>query len=81
MFAFAIVIGMIFSLIIQGIRFSVPNRNLGIFIIIILLVLQMASAGGLYPIETQSKFYNVLNDILPMGHAITILRETAFDTN
>ena len=81
MFAFAILIGMVFSLIIQAIRFLVPNRNLGIFLIIILLVLQMASGGGLYPIETQSKFYQILNNILPMGHAVTILRETAFDTN
>ena len=81
MFAFAIIIGMVFSSIIQAIRFLVPNRNLGIFLIIILLVLQMASGGGLYPIETQSKFYQVINKILPMGHAITVLRETAFDTN
>ena len=81
MYGFAIVIGMTSSSIIQAIRFSIYDRNIGIFCIIVLLVLQMASGGGLFPIETQSGFYRVLNKILPMGHGVPILREASVDTD
>ena len=81
MYMFAILIGMIFAILIQAIRFSIPNRNLGIFITIILLVIQMASGGGLYPIEMQSDFYQIANKILPLGYAINIIREATFDTS
>ena len=81
MFGFAIFSGIIFSAVIQAIRFIIPNRNLGIFFIIILLVLQMASSGGLFPIETQSSFYRVISNILPMGHTVTLFRELLYNTN
>lgn len=80
MYGFAIFTGIVFGTIVQAIRFIIPSRNLGIFAAVILLVLQMASAGGLFPIETQAKGYQVLNMLLPMGHTVRIYRELAFET-
>ena len=77
----AIISGLIFMSIIQAIRFTIHNRAIGILLSIMLLVLQMASGGGLFPIETQSEFYNVVNKIVPMGRTVTILRELSFDTD
>lgn len=79
MFMYAIFIGIVFSAIIQAIRFLIPNRNFGIFIIIILLVLQMSAGGGLFPIETQSAFYKTIHNILPMSHSIALLRQLAYN--
>lgn len=81
MYIFAIIAGIIFSGIIQAIRFSIWSRNIGILLSIMFLVLQMASGGGLFPVETQSSFYQALNNILPIGHTVNIFRELAFDTN
>ena len=73
--------GLVFMSIIQALRFSLHDRNLGIFLVIGLLVLQMASGGGLFPVETQSGFYRTLNKIVPMGRTVSIIRELSFDTN
>ena len=81
LFGFAIFTGIVFSANIQAIRFIIPNRNVGIFVIIILLVLQMASGGGLFPIETQSGFYKTIHNLLPMGHSIALFRELSFNTD
>ena len=80
-YAGTIVSGLVFMSFIQAIRFSLHDRNLGIFLVIGLLVLQMASGGGLFPVETQSGFYRVLNKIVPMGRTVEIIRELSFDTN
>jgi len=81
MYGFLIIIGLVYAALIQGIRYSIHERNLGLFLIIILLVLQMASAGGLFPIDTQTGFYKVLNKILPMSKGVNIIREVSFDTD
>ncbi|MCK5946082.1 MAG: YhgE/Pip family protein, partial [Mycoplasmataceae bacterium] len=71
----------VFAAIVQAIRFTIPNRVFGIFMVIILLVLQIAASGGLFPYETQAGFYRGLHHILPMTYAINISREALFDTN
>lgn len=81
MYGFTILTGIIFASIIQAIRFCIHDRNISIFIIILLLVLQMASGGGLFPVETQSGFYQVLNKFIPMGHSVRLFREAAVETN
>ena len=75
----AILCGWVFSSIIMAIRFMIPSRMLGIMIIIILLVSQMASAGGLFPIETQSGFWQGINKFVPFGHSVIIFREMIYE--
>lgn len=50
--------------------------DVGKFIALILLVLQLAAAGGTFPIETVTKSFRFLNPILPMSYTIKLLRES-----
>ena len=58
------------------IEFLIVNLgDVGKFIALILLVLQLAAAGGTFPIETVTKGFRFLNDFLPMKYTINIIRE------
>jgi hypothetical protein len=56
MYLFSILISIIFSAIIQAIRYSTPSRALGIFVVIFCLVIQLCAGGGLFPTSTQNDF-------------------------
>lgn len=49
--------------------------DIGKFIGIILLMLQLTSASGTYPIETTPKFFQIINPFLPMTYGVSGLRE------
>ena len=42
---------------------------------IILLVLQISSTGGIYPVEVMPPFFKAINPFMPMTYAITMIRE------
>ena len=42
----------------------------------ILLVIQVAGAGGTYPIEVMPQFFQAVHPLLPFTHAINAMRET-----
>ncbi len=46
----------------------------GRFIALVLLALQLAAAGGTYPIETSPGFFGFLHQLLPMSHVVEGLR-------
>jgi putative membrane protein len=43
--------------------------------ILALLMLQLASSGGTYPVETTPAFFQAIHPLLPMSYAVTGLRE------
>ena len=49
--------------------------SLGKVIAVVVLILQIASSGGIYPAELQSTFFQVIQPYLPMTYAIRALRE------
>ncbi|MGB9979556.1 YhgE/Pip domain-containing protein [Methanobacterium sp.] len=49
--------------------------SLGKVIAVVLLILQIASSGGVYPVELQSSFFQIIRPYLPMTYAIISLRE------
>lgn len=53
--------------------------NVGKFISIVLLILQLSSGAGTFPIQTADNLYQVLHPLLPMSYVITALREAIFD--
>ena len=58
------------------IQFLIINfGDIGKFVALILLVLQLAASGGTFPIETVSREFRWLNNILPMKYTIDLLRE------
>lgn len=47
----------------------------GKVVVIVLLMVQLASAGGTYPIQTTPDFLQVISPYMPMTYAVTGLRE------
>ena len=47
----------------------------GKVVILALLMLQLASSGGTYPVETTPEFFRVVHPLLPMSYAVSGLRE------
>jgi putative membrane protein len=53
--------------------------NVGKFIAIVLLILQLSSSAGTFPIDTAHAFYQTIHPYLPMSYAITAMRESIFE--
>ena len=49
--------------------------NVGKAMAIVLLVLQIAGAGGTYPVQLIPKFFQMINPFLPFTYAIDLMRE------
>lgn len=59
------------------IEFLITNfKDIGKFIALILLVLQLGASAGTFPIETVSKGFRWMNPFLPMTYSIRILKES-----
>lgn len=61
-----------FLIMLLAMTFDNPGR----FIAVILLVLQLGSSGGVFPMQIISQFYNVLHPFMPMTYAIYGLRQS-----
>lgn len=48
----------------------------GAFASLLMLLLQVGSSGGSYPIELSGKFFQTLHPYLPMSYVVSGLRET-----
>lgn len=58
-------------------QFLIVNfGDIGKFVGLIILVLQLAASGGTFPIETVTKGFRFLNGLLPMTYTIRLLRES-----
>lgn len=74
----SILIGITFMSIVQCL---IRNfGDVGKFLALIILVLQLAASGGTFPIETISKGFQPLSAYLPMTYAIKLLREVLVPT-
>ena len=60
-----------FMIMFLAMSFDNPGR----FIAVLLLVMQLGSSGGVFPMPLISKFYNVLNPFMPMTYSIYSLRQ------
>lgn len=70
---------MVFIAIIQF--FVVYLKDLGKFLSIALLILQLTSCGGTFPMETVPQFFNVLYPFMPMTYAVGLLKEVISGLN
>ncbi|MDZ5254788.1 YhgE/Pip domain-containing protein [Clostridium sp. LIBA-8841] len=73
MFGFAIISSIVFTVII----FTLVSLfgNIGKAIAIVIMVFQVAGAGGIYPIQTNPKIFEVLQPLWPFTYAIDGFRE------
>ena len=59
------------------IQFLIMNfGDIGKFIALIVLVLQLAASGGTFPVETINKGFQAFTNFLPMTYAIRLLKES-----
>ncbi|MEU6248169.1 YhgE/Pip domain-containing protein [Glycomyces sp. NPDC047010] len=56
--------------------FKLAFGTAGSLLLVVLLMLQLTSAGGLYPVETTPKFFQALHPLLPMSYVVDALRVT-----
>ncbi len=74
----SILIGITFTSIIQ---FLIRNfGDVGKFLALIILVLQLAASGGTFPVETIDKGFQAVTPFLPMTYSIKLLREVLVPT-
>ncbi|MGC4019285.1 MAG: YhgE/Pip family protein [Muricomes sp.] len=66
-------ISMVFISIVQFLL--VHLKDIGKFLAIALLILQLTSCGGTFPMETVPKFFNMLYPFMPMTYAVGLLKE------
>ncbi len=81
MYFTALISALIFTSIIISIRFMIPSRVAGIITVVFLLILQMASSGGLFPQFAQSHLIQGISKVMPLKYAIDSLRDSMFEIN
>lgn len=62
-------------LALQQMLMAVLGSAAGKVAVLALLMLQLASSGGTYPVETTPGFFQVVHPLLPMSYAVTGLRQ------
>lgn len=73
LFAFATLVSLVFIAILQWL--STTFGLAGKFFAIVLLMLQLTSSAGTYPLETLPVFFRAVNPLLPMTYVVGGLRE------
>jgi putative membrane protein len=79
LFAACVLTSLTFMMIIQF--FIMYTGSIGKFISLFLLILQLTSCAGTFPIETQSNFFVVINKFLPMTYSTQLFKEAISGTS
>lgn len=75
-YAFVVLVSLTFMAIIQLLVQHLDN--IGRYLAILLLILQLASAAGTFPKETLPTFFQIISPILPMTYSVLGLRDVLF---
>ena len=67
-------VSLVFIAIIQFLM--VFLKDLGKFLSMLLLILQLTSCGGTFPMETLPKFFNVIYPFMPMTYSVGLFKQT-----
>lgn len=73
-FGFNILLSAAFIAIIQSLIYLL-GEDIGKFLALVLLMLQLTSCGGTFPMELVPKFFSVISPFLPMTYGTSGLRE------
>ena len=80
-FISSILIGLTLIPIVVSIRYMIPNKTLGILLVLIFLVIQMVSSSGLFPVESQNILFSILHPLMPFTYSVNMFREASYHTN
>ena len=56
-------------------------KDIGKFLALLFLVIQLASCGGTFPIQTEPGFYKFVYPFMPMTYSVDLLRESFVNIN
>ncbi|MGV0745248.1 YhgE/Pip family protein [Mycolicibacterium sp. XJ870] len=73
-FAFLVLVGAAFLALIQAFN-ALFGVSVGRVVTLAFLMLQLVSAGGIYPVETTAKPFQILHPVDPMTYAVNGLRQ------
>jgi len=73
LYGFTLVAALAFTAIMQ--LLSAALGTAGKFVAVVLLMLQLTSSAGTFPIQTVPRFFQVVNPFLPMTYVVTGLRQ------
>ena len=75
---FFVVFSMLISIVLMTIVYTLVSifGNIGKGLAIILLVLQLSSSGGTFPIDVTPPFFQAIHPFLPFTYAINLLRRS-----
>ena len=68
-------ISTLFNLTIQGISFMVRFGDIGEFIIVILMVLNLVASAGTFPVFMQTGFFQAISPYLPFTYSVDLVRQ------
>ncbi len=71
-------VSMVFLSIVQFLM--IFFKDIGKFLALLLLILQLTSCGGTFPMETVPKLFNVLYPFMPMTYSVNLFREAISGT-
>ena len=72
LYAFTLVAALTFAAILQ--LLSAAFGTAGKFVAVVLLMLQLTSSAGTFPLETVPRFFQIINPLLPMTYVVSGLR-------
>lgn len=73
-FASCCLVSMVFLSIVQFLM--VFLKDIGKFLSLVLLILQLTSCGGTFPMETVPKFFNWIYPFMPMTYSVSLFKES-----
>jgi len=73
LYAFTLVAALTFAAILQ--LLSAAFGTAGKFVAVVLLMLQLTSSAGTFPLETVPRFFQIINPLLPMTYVVSGLRQ------
>lgn len=74
-----IIVAVVMFTFINGMSYILGNLMKGA--IIVMLLLQLSSCGGTFPIQTAPEFYRAIGDFLPMTYTVDLIRMTISGIN
>jgi putative membrane protein len=78
-FASICLVSMVFISIVQFLM--VHLKSAGKLLSVVLLILQLTSCGGTFPMETVPKIFNVLFPYMPMTYSVALFKQSITDTD
>ena len=75
LFMWAYFVSSIFILVIQAVSYSIRYGDIGEFAVVILLVIQLISSSGTFPVEMQNVVFKALHSFIPFTYSINGVRE------